>query len=400
MIRIYFFQLLLLIFIINGCTNKSNQSVEFQVPISTLDKDLFLSEYADSIYYVRLQSSEDYVISDDLSFKFSENYILARDRITRSVYLYDKSGQFISKIGSKGAAPDEYVDLLSFDIDESAGKIFLGDHPRKSIISYDLKGAYIDRFALDHYFGDFIVTQQGDLLIFTDQNEFNLVQQVPTIHVVDYQGKSIHKTYRSLPYPGNTNTFGTLYHYGDRIHIIPQANYVDSAFYIDDNYQLQPYFELVYEGRIDKKSESFTDSLLFLPVNKGIGIYMPVIETKNLIFAMGSSENRYRKDFVFDKKTGVCYNVFKGTGRSYFAGLINDLDGGVAFYPMGRINESWVYNLLTPDHIQHMDHKFHESDTIIRDLDAHRSMKAYLAGVQEDDLMVLQIVRFKDISNL
>jgi hypothetical protein len=391
-----FLLFLISLFTFSGC-HKPNPPVEFQIPINIENKDVYLSEYADSIYYVRLEPPDNFMMSDAIKAHFTQQYILIEDQITELLFLYHHDGRFITKIGGLGRGPSEYIELLGVSIDEAEGKIFAGDNPRRSIIIYNLQGQFLDRIQLDYYLGDLIVTPQRQLLIFTDRAFMNDPDVNPTIHIMDYEGNTIAKTTRNLPYPGNTNTVGKLYRYGDRIHIIPQANYMDSAFYVDDQHKIQPYFELLYDGRLDKSKNLNIDSILSLPVEQGIGVYSPAIETKNLVFLMQSSEDRIRRDLIFDKKTNKSYNVLKKTEKGFFSGMINDLDGGPAFYPFGQIDETWAYNILQFSEIINVDNKKHPADTVLLDQTAHQRMRDLFKQVKENDPVVLQIVRFKDL---
>lgn len=392
--RTTFFLSLAFIFVHFSCS-KPKIPVEFQVPLEFTEGAFYLSEFADSISYIPLQSPEGYLMSDNLHFFFTPQYILAEDRMTKHVFLYNKNGAFITKIGALGRGAEEYVNLYGIAMDEVAGKIFIGDNPRRSILVFDLQGNFLNRIQLDYYLGAFTVTKDGHLFIFTDR-VFIPQPDMPNLHVLDYEGNTLHASKKDLPYPDNTNSVGHLYTYEDRIHILPQANYMDTAFYFDATYTFKPYFELTYPGRVDKTSADFVDTAIYNPVEKGIGVYRPIIETKNLIFAFQSTLDRMRVDLIYNKRTDSTYNLFKGYGQGrFFTGLMNDLDGGVAFIPAGQINEQWVYSTLNYKQILNIDQKLNPADTVIRSLEAHTRMKELLSRVKEDDPVVIQMVRFK-----
>jgi hypothetical protein len=370
--------------------------VEVTVELTPEDRDLVLSDYADSIYYMRVQHPAEETFSSNLRIRFMEAHLLVHDRDRDKYYLYDREGKFIRPIGGIGRGPDEYSVSNGLAIDQAEGKILIGDHPTKSILIYALDGTLMNRIQLDYYYGSFMVTPKGELLVFTDRTLSNQMDEVPTIHVLDYQGNTVLKTFRNLPYKDNTRTLGTLYLLNDRIHVIPEVNRMDTVFYLDAQYQMQPYMEMVYEGRLDKQAPSFVDSLLYNPIKQGIGIQWPIFEMNRLIFLPQATQDLERKELVYDKRTKQSYNTYRFQNGKWFYGLINDIDGGPGFYPSGKAGPDWYFQTIDYIKAQDIGVKFHASDTIIRNHEAHLRMQAEFNSFRDEDGVILQVVRFKD----
>jgi hypothetical protein len=369
---------------------------EVQVEITAEDRDLFLSDYADSIYYIHVEHPKEETLSSILLIRFMESNLIVHDIERDKFFLYDREGNFIRNIGGLGRGPEEYTESSGLSIDHKQEKIFIGDNFTQSILVFNLDGEMINRIPLHYFYGNFIVTPQSELMVFTDRTMVNQLDDVPTIHVLDYEGNTLAKTFRNLPYKDNTRTLGSLYVMNDRIHVIPEVNWMDTVFYVDANYQLQPYMEMVYEGRLDKQAPSFVDSLLYNPIKQGIGIHWPIFEMNRLIFLPQATQDLERKELVYDKQTKQSYNTYRFQNGKWFYGLINDIDGGPGFYPSGKAGPDWYFQTIDYIKAQDIGVKFHASDTIILNHEAHLRMQAEFNSFRDEDGVILQVVRFKN----
>lgn len=110
-------------------------------------KEIKLSNFTDTLQLIRLESK------DDAFFKFqwlalSDNYICIWQRDGGAVKLFDKTGKFISDIGSVGQGPGEYRFIYDALIDEAGGYIYLSSYMEKSILQYNLQGKFLAKIDL------------------------------------------------------------------------------------------------------------------------------------------------------------------------------------------------------------------------------------------------------------
>lgn len=79
--------------------------------ISESPKEIMLNELASDIRYVPLETTDDCLMNNEF-------YIMqytGEDIITSGIFHFDKNGNFLNKIGSKGQGPEEYLqDLFAF----------------------------------------------------------------------------------------------------------------------------------------------------------------------------------------------------------------------------------------------------------------------------------------------
>src|SRR5690606_16576480 len=114
-----------------------------------------------------------------------------------------------------------------------------------------------------------------------------------------------------------------------------------------------PHLEFIYEGRRDKHTLIDFDEY-YQGSSEGLSLGMAPIETERLIFATNSTFQRKRKEYIFDKSVGKSFaSAYYDEQRNLFRiGLINDLDGGIPFFPYGQVNEKWLYTLRSPNSIK------------------------------------------------
>ena len=110
-----------LILILGGChTNKPENIASEVIKINPLEAEEFvnLSEIADSVECIKLQTDSSDVMGKVREIIIREKYIYAQDVLQQSVFVFDKKGRFISKLAKRGEGPDEYVWMGPIYIDE------------------------------------------------------------------------------------------------------------------------------------------------------------------------------------------------------------------------------------------------------------------------------------------
>ena len=108
---------LLVVFLISSCKD-SEKGQRICIPSSCVN-EIPLSEVADKVDYIALESKKECMLSDWADIFMTKEYIVAIDK---EIYLFDKTGKFLRKIGRKGQGPDEYISTMgtSFYINYSS----------------------------------------------------------------------------------------------------------------------------------------------------------------------------------------------------------------------------------------------------------------------------------------
>lgn len=131
-----------------GCTEKTNKNSPIEVikvNPHKVTEYINLSEIADSIKCIKLQTASDDVMGRVLEIVIKKKYIYAMDISQGVIFVFDKNGKFISKLAKKGEGPDEYLHMGPMFIDENEEYIELVSYRGKnsvllkySNISFDL----------------------------------------------------------------------------------------------------------------------------------------------------------------------------------------------------------------------------------------------------------------------
>jgi hypothetical protein len=97
-----------------------------------------LSEIADSIICIKLQPAPGDIMGRVSSIFIRKKYIYAVDASQDMIFVFDKTGKFISKLDKKGEGPDEYRYIKSVlsDIDDSEEYIEFMDMAKKCKLKY------------------------------------------------------------------------------------------------------------------------------------------------------------------------------------------------------------------------------------------------------------------------
>ena len=77
-----------------------------------------LSEVADSIVYIPLETTDSCLLSDELQIFYGKDAIFVGDQKNERFYRFDKHGSFLNTIGQKGEGPADYTSALNFYVDE------------------------------------------------------------------------------------------------------------------------------------------------------------------------------------------------------------------------------------------------------------------------------------------
>lgn len=170
----------ILCFLLNSCSGGSRPD---DGPITTIDvasgigvKDkINLSELVEEVEFVRFEQSADAYFRNARSFSVGENYIMIADDGKNRVILFDRQGNFIRHIGSRGKGPGEYLDPWQAAMDPTENSIIVADGAIQKLIKYDLQGTLIKEIKTT----DFAVGRFIDDIQFISENEFVLLMRRP-----------------------------------------------------------------------------------------------------------------------------------------------------------------------------------------------------------------------------
>lgn len=109
----------------------------------TKDKYVNFSSYFKSAKTIILETNENCLINNVSNIRVVDDFIIIvdNDQHPGGIFVFDKTGHFIHKIGKVGQGPGEYVYVTDVSIDFNKKELYLFDSYNDRINRYDIKTA-------------------------------------------------------------------------------------------------------------------------------------------------------------------------------------------------------------------------------------------------------------------
>lgn len=107
-----------------------------------------LSFFTEEMQIIKLDNRDEALVGQT-AITASENYLLAHSGYPPKPFkLFDKTGKFLTEIGSIGQGPGEYQSVYDAQLDEANDRIYLMPWQSQKLLVYDLKGKSLDPIPL------------------------------------------------------------------------------------------------------------------------------------------------------------------------------------------------------------------------------------------------------------
>ena len=141
--------LLLLIITLLGCSSNMKQEPisKSGIPVINLSEDvstvpsLLLSEAAEKLEIVPLEMTDESVLSDITEMQVTDHNIWIDHGREFYIYRFSRTGKFLNRIGSIGQGPGEYVNYLTFLVDEDKKEVYIF-FTNNGVLVYDFEGGF------------------------------------------------------------------------------------------------------------------------------------------------------------------------------------------------------------------------------------------------------------------
>ena len=230
----------LFLILLVGCTDKGNKPLSTfiyktseEVSVLSLSKDkgtaisvgepmpaIKASDMVEEYMYIPLETTPQSLMGMVQDVEFYNDRIYIHDVETNMVYIYDKSGRYLCKIGEKGGGPGEFSTLLyGFMIDSYANRLLVYDQGKRRMNYFSLDGAFLfDRNVPMILDGGFRAVSPNRILVSNHRNIEN-----------DHLGKW--NSYRIIQLDSLLQIAGGGYEYDDNVH----SNYLAPAFPVSNS---------------------------------------------------------------------------------------------------------------------------------------------------------------------
>ena len=137
---------IILLVILTGCGGGVQQSIDDIIVVDikksySSKKELILQDFMD-VEYIALETNDDFV-NQGFVQDIGQEFILVRNRNRDGdIFVYDRTGNAISKINHQGQSGEEYTSIFNITLDENNREMFVNDVFARNFVVYDLFGKF------------------------------------------------------------------------------------------------------------------------------------------------------------------------------------------------------------------------------------------------------------------
>lgn len=347
--KIIFLLLDLLLF---GCNSKNLQQEKlsdiqsedsfFTVNVPDLWKEkreVFLSEIAESIEYIPLETSNESLVGNVLDVQLTKDYIFISQRIrdNRPLLQFDRAGNFIRQIGKIGRGPEEYVQMRGFSIDKDHKRIYVLASYNGTVHTYSFDGDYIKSFKFPQSYGDIVWSRDSSFICYSESRtgtEKNIFEERNSNNEIEQYVRNTFFWQHKLNYVtgfGN-NRLKAFYRLNDKLHF--KSTYNDTVYTYNDDKIIPKYFLDLKDFRLpDQLRTEVTGKMVTSPKY----YWVSPQETARYLFIFYCTYSTDQSESGLGRISDYGFITFDKTKMDGWAFLkpvfVNDLNGGPSFYP-------------------------------------------------------------------
>ena len=291
---------------------------------------LLLSELADSVSYVALETTKETLTKD--AVQYGDRFYSI---INQCLCCFDKNGKYLHQFGRRGQGPDEYIwygnEYWAFNVDITTNWVYIRVMGGKYLI-YDENGKYLSSRSPDQLHKR-TVTMVYDNIAYLYQLDTSYVIDMRTNQVINIKMandeilkeiKIIHQENydKQISYlPGNS-----LKSYSSKDAYYLRYVYYSDTVFVAHNKEFRPFCLLNTQNKY-KYEDQYTDpakSMVYQP----LVLRMQVFKEKLLLCVQYTTSE---KDCFVDKKENLYWvvcNFNDGSVTYHSYNIVNDLDGG------------------------------------------------------------------------
>jgi len=145
-----------------NCTEVENNEGLIEINITEglkNRKDIPLSKLVKDVEVLELEANKDCYMQIPRLWYFGKRYILVFDQRDTQVFLFNRKGEFIRRIGQQGKGPGEYSGWLIGTMDKSENHVIISDMIATRVIVYDLQGEVLAQKDLSRHFPSGFIDQ-------------------------------------------------------------------------------------------------------------------------------------------------------------------------------------------------------------------------------------------------
>jgi len=379
---------------------------------------VYMSDFFSSIELIPLETNKNSLVGGDPlilandSLLFINSVYSPRPISFRNLLAFNRKGKFLNQIGREGRGPGEYFRLTGVFLNRDRPTIFI--NATTDVFEYDFTGKVIhsinpyvfdeSRFRGFHYFEDNLFV--GFL---------NYENRTGYRHCLLDSNGNIVKCFPNLFYmtdedPPNSWVRGAMepFRVYERFYL---KDHINDTLYSLTNSNLQPeyVFDLgKYSYPLGKTNEEGKIKIEAVEMNDAEGNYIRtiyIVGTSNHFFYELSTpffKSGPRSRLQTNGRIFGIYNKTKNTNMLLDTdpvhlqrGLINDINGGLSFFPKYYIGNGEVVDIWSAEDMKELLTEEYFASIKIKDPQAHQKLRELLKTLDEEDNPVVVIAKLK-----
>ena len=141
MLKIIIFTIIIA-FLFSSCKGNAKSDDNYEAAPEKIElgkrQPMKISDITSGMKVVKLETSEDVLLSNIHDIKIFDGSIYVLDVISKAIYVFDFEGNLIKKLQKEGRGPGEYLSINDFLIDTTHGQLEIFDKLNMNINIYDL----------------------------------------------------------------------------------------------------------------------------------------------------------------------------------------------------------------------------------------------------------------------
>jgi hypothetical protein len=363
--------------------------------ILTSKSKVNLSHITDDIKYVRLETNDQCLLHPRAEYHFTDDFIF----VDNSEYIlqFDRNGKFIKQIGKPGRGPGEIGLIRIMSVLDGQKQLVVQTNWARKLYYFSYEGDFIESVPVEDVRRIKVIP--GERLVYFDGCAYGYEDYM--FALLDASGDTLDVVNNHYKWKNETGFVGTVsYHlfvpfYFSKDRISFKSMHNDTVYTVAGDSIKPEYlidlgkYELPQEYRVEvPSSRGFQE---FAERSKGYR-FCSVFEAAESLFISSS-------DYQDDIQYNMIYYRPEGSGRLLVDSnnepgkIMNDIDGGPDFWPLGAVDDSTVYMPVLPLHL--IGSEYRDEFALRQALNPEKKAEFLnmLDELNENDNPILMIIR-------
>ncbi len=333
-----------------ACKGKSSHSNAFNensdtpviLNLKAIEKsqgEEFLSSITSDIEYIKLETTDESLVGSisRIARLKNGNFVVASHL---QLFLFSPTGKFIRLVSRQGNAPAEYTRLRILLANLQTGGFHLLTEGK--ILEFDSQGEYVTHFPITDGLLDMAISPEGNVILhrLSIPKEPNETEPTWFLYRYDIQGNELRRYENLNPRMGGeeivsiTTPIRPLYRYKDKVRFNEFGN--DTIFNIEkDGLKAAMIIDLGEMQMPASPKGTFNErDAVLSQINEKLFLSDMLEDEYFLYMKLWWGFSMKGLFAVYNKQTGKVTNLGDGGLIRTSKGLINDIDGGLPFFPV------------------------------------------------------------------